>query len=102
MMGAQTPVRRYSEEQPRSGDPMAKEDDRTSREVNEAQRILKQVEHDSQSLLLGGMPSHSSSGAEDRDKLDDTEILGRRIGRTLAIAFAVAIVLWFLLAPASA
>lgn len=81
---------------------MTSKNERATREVDEAQRILKQVEQDSQSLLLGGMPSHSRSETDDAIALDKTEVWGRRIGRTLAIAFAVVILLWFLFPPTGA
>jgi hypothetical protein len=81
---------------------LAREDEKATLQTDEAQRILKQVEHDSQSLLLGGMPSHGSSGDENGDVLDGAEVWGRRIGRTLAIVLALVILIWFLFAPAGA
>ena len=74
-----------------------KQHDSDFTEQQEAQRILQQVERDSQSIILGGLPSHAAQRSDDGVKNDALELWGRRIGRSLAVAFAVLIVIWFLM-----
>lgn len=71
--------------------------DHRDQETREAARILKQAEQDSQSILLGGLPSYRASPSGDEHGKDVIERWGRRIGRSLAIAAAIAIVGWFVL-----
>jgi len=74
-----------------------KQHDRDFTEKREAQRILQQVERDSQSFLLGGLPSHTAERGDDEVKSDALELWGRRIGRSLAVVLAVLILVWFLM-----
>jgi len=60
----------------------------------EAANILKQVERDSRSIVLGGMPS--TSRANEPAPGDAVELWGRRIGRVFAVIAAVIAVIWLL------
>jgi len=74
---------------------MQRENSSPSDAEREAANILKQVERDSQSIVLGGMPSISRPGDEPAPA-DAMEFWGRRIGRVLAVIGAVVAVFWLL------
>lgn len=74
---------------------MRKQDPCGQDQQKEAARILAQVEQDSQSFLLGGMPSHQTPPANPSIETDPAERWGRRIGRSLAVAAAIFIIIWF-------
>lgn len=64
----------------------------------EAASILKQVERDSQSIVLGGLPSASRATSEPEPEPDDAmELWGRKIGRALAVIAAGVAVIWLLI-----
>ncbi len=58
----------------------------------EAERILRQVERDSQSIVFGGMPASAPADAGREASRDPVEEWGRRIGRGLAVIAAIAAV----------
>lgn len=74
---------------------MQKEQDgKNTTDQQEAERILKQVERDSQSIVLGGLPVRTTSNEADEAKGDTIELWGRRIGRSLAVIAAALILAW--------
>ena len=74
---------------------MTKQDPNGQDQQKEAARILAQVEQDSHSILLGGVTSHKAPPGVSDNELDATERWGRRIGRGLAVAAAIFIIVWY-------